>query len=197
MSVVKILRYGDEKLRTPSKEVHKVSSKVKKIIKNLIDTMYAENGVGLAAPQIGENIRAFIIDVGVNGEPANPIVFINPKIIEKTGAVNSFEGCLSFPDAFINTRRYANVKIKALDKNGKPFVMEANEGSLLAIAMQHENDHLDGILLVDHSRNRFETDQILAEKDLPPIDTNYLQEEAELEEEIKNSPQLEESNVQN
>ena len=148
------------------------------------DTMYAQNGVGLAAPQIGENLRIFVIDVSEPDEPYNPIVFINPKIIEKSGAVNSYEGCLSFPDAYTNVRRYKNVKVKALDINGKPFVMEAKDGCLLARAIQHEFDHLDGVLFVDHSRNRFETDKILQEKGLAPINTECLIDEAFMEDEI-------------
>ena len=121
MSVKKVLIYGDEILRTKSKEVNKISSKIKALIANMRDTMYAQNGVGLAAPQIGENLRIFVIDVSEPDEPYNPIVFINPKIIEKSGAVNSYEGCLSFPDAYTNVRRYKNVKVKALDINGKPY----------------------------------------------------------------------------
>lgn len=184
MSVKKVLIYGDEILRTKSKEVNKISSKVKALIANMRDTMYAQNGVGLAAPQIGENLRIFVIDVSEPDEPYNPIVFINPKIIEKSGAVNSYEGCLSFPDAYTNVRRYKNVKVKALDINGKPFVMEAKDGCLLARAIQHEFDHLDGVLFVDHSRNRFETDKILQEKGLAPINTECLIDEAFMEDEI-------------
>lgn len=184
MSVKKVLIYGDEILRTKSKEVNKISSKIKALIANMRDTMYAQNGVGLAAPQIGENLRIFVIDVSEPDEPYNPIVFINPKIIEKSGAVNSYEGCLSFPDAYTNVRRYKNVKVKALDINGKPFVMEAKDGCLLARAIQHEFDHLDGVLFVDHSRNRFETDKILQEKGLAPINTECLIDEAFMEDEI-------------
>ena len=83
MSVKKVLIYGDEILRIKSKEVKKISSKIKTLIANMRDTMYAQNGVGLAAPQIGENLRIFVIDVTEPDEPYNPIVFINPKIIEK------------------------------------------------------------------------------------------------------------------
>ena len=189
MSVKKIVKYGDAFLRQPTKEVHKVSRKVQDLIHDLLDTMYAANGVGLAAPQIGSNLRVFVIDVSMNDEPLNPIVFINPKIIKKSGAVVSHEGCLSFPEAYTDVRRYKDVMVKALDRHGKPFVLEAKDGSLLARAIQHEFDHLEGILFVDHSRNRFQTDKILMEHKLPPIDVDRLLEEPELEEILKNEPQ--------
>jgi len=184
MSIKKIVRYGEPTLRQPSKEVHKVSKKIQDLVKDLLDTMYSVNGVGLAAPQIGENLRVFVVDVSTANEQLNPLVFINPKIIKKSGAVNSFEGCLSFPEAYTNVRRYEYIMVKALDRHGKPFVMEAKDGTLLARAIQHENDHLDGILFVDHARNRFETDKILTEHNLNPIEEDHLLEEPQMEEEI-------------
>ena len=98
MTIKKVLKYGTPSLRQPSKEVHKVSKKIKDLVKDLLETMYAQNGVGLAAPQIGENYRIFVIDVSSGDEPLNPMVFINPKIIKKSGAFISSEGCLSFPE---------------------------------------------------------------------------------------------------
>lgn len=184
MSVKRIVKYGEKSLREPSKEVHKVSRKVKDLIKDLLDTMYAKNGVGLAAPQIGENYRVFVIDTSTGDEPLNPIIFINPKIIKKSGAFESTEGCLSFPEAYVKVRRYQNVMVKALDENGRSFVLEAKEGTLLAKAIQHETDHLDGILFVDHTRNRFEAEEELKKNNLPPLEIEKLIEEPELEEEI-------------
>ncbi len=194
MTVRKIVKYGAPSLREKSKEVHKISKKVQILVDDLYDTMYAINGVGLAAPQIGENLRVFVIDTGTDPKTMNPITFINPKIIKKEGAINSYEGCLSFPEAYTNVRRYKSVKIKALDIKGKPFILEITDGSLLARAIQHEFDHLDGILFIDHCRNRFETDKILSEKGLGGVDSNYLLEEKELEEEIQKNPQQEENN---
>ena len=115
-------------------------------------------------------------------------------MLKKEGAINSYEGCLSFPEAYTNVRRYKSVKIKALDIKGKPFILEVTDGSLLARAIQHEFDHLDGILFIDHCRNRFETDKVLAEKGLGGVDSDYLIEEKELEEEIQKNPQQEENN---
>jgi len=185
MAIKKILRYGTPSLRQPSKEVHKVSRKIQELIKDLLDTLYSQNGVGLAAPQIGENYRMFVIDTSTGDEPLNPIVFINPKIIKKSGAFISNEGCLSFPEVYANVRRYSDVMIKALDDNGRPFVLEAKNGSLLAKAIQHEFDHLDGILFIDHARNRFELDQTLAQHKLPPLEASKMLEEPELEAAIK------------
>ncbi len=184
MSVRKILHYGEPSLREPSKEVHKVSKKITELVQDLLDTMYAKNGVGLAAPQIGENVRVFVIDVSTNKEPLNPMVFINPKIIKKSGAIKSNEGCLSFPEAYTDVRRYKNVMVKALNEHGKSFVMEAKDGTLLARAIQHENDHLDGVLFIDHCMNRFEAESILKKHNLPDLDVDRLIDEEDLKKEL-------------
>ena len=184
MSIRKVLRYGEKSLREPSKEVHKVSQKIKVLVDDLLDTMYAQNGVGLAAPQVGEKYRIFVIDVSTNEEPLNPMVFINPKIIKKSGACISHEGCLSFPEAFTDVRRYANVMVKAMDRNGRSFILEAKDGSLLARAIQHEFDHLDGVLFIDHSINMFEADEVLKQHNLPPVQVEKLLEEPELAKQI-------------
>ena len=182
MAILKIVQYGNESLRQKSKEISKISKKIKILAENMIDTMYANNGVGLAAPQVGENIRMFVIDVSLDNEPYNPIVFINPKIIKKEGASHEKEGCLSFPNAFVDVRRYSYVKIKALDIHGKPFVIEAKDGSLLSRCIQHEFDHLEGILFIDHSRNIFEAIKVLEENNLPTVQKDKLLEEKETEE---------------
>ena len=194
MSILKIVEYGSPVLREKSKEVSKISKKVKTLITDMLDTMYQANGVGLAAPQVGELLRIFVIDVSDPQGPINPLVFINPKIIKKSGAINSYEGCLSFPKAYTNVRRYKNVMIKALDINGRPFVKEAKDGELLARAIQHEFDHLDGKLFIDHCRNIFDTTNVLQKYNLPPLEQGWLIEEDELEKEIeefeKNNPQV-------
>ncbi len=184
MSIRKILHYGEPSLREPSKEVHKVSKKITELVQDLLDTMYAKNGVGLAAPQIGENVRVFVIDASTNKEPLNPMVFINPKIIKKSGAIKSNEGCLSFPEAYTDVRRYKNVMVKALNEHGKSFVLEAKDGTLLARAIQHENDHLDGVLFIDHCMNRFETESILKKHNLPDLDVDKLVDEENLKKEL-------------
>lgn len=180
MAIRKVVKYGESCLRQPSKEVHKVSQKIKTLVQDMLDTMYSQNGVGLAAPQIGENVRVFVIDVSTGEEPLNPMVFINPKIIKKSGACISHEGCLSFPEAYTDVKRYENVMVKALDTNGRSFVIEAKDGSLLARAIQHEFDHLDGVLFIDHSINRFEAEEVLKKFNLPPLEVEKLLDEPEL-----------------
>lgn len=185
MAIKKILTYGEKSLREKSKEVHKVSRKIQDLVRDLLDTMYSQNGVGLAAPQIGENYRVFVIDTSSGDQALNPIVFINPKIIKKSGAVVSHEGCLSFPEAYTDVRRYSDVMIKAMDESGRSFVLEATGGDLLARAIQHEFDHLDGVLFIDHARNRFELEQELVKRHLPPLEISKMLEEKELEEQLK------------
>ncbi|MEI8388257.1 MAG: peptide deformylase [bacterium] len=185
MAVLKVITYGNNILRTPSKEVLKISAKIQKLVDDMFDTMYANNGVGLAAPQVGFNYKIFVIDDSGEEEIPRPKVFINPRIVKKDGAVNSYEGCLSFPEVYINVRRCENIVIKAKDIKGRPFTVEAKGGSLLARAIQHENDHLEGNLFIDHTRNRFETENILQEKGLPSIEAEKLLDEQELEEKIQ------------
>lgn len=185
MAKLKIIKYGDEILRQKSKEISKVSKKIKHLAQDMLETMYANNGVGLAAPQIGLNIRMFVIDVSSPDEPLCPMVFINPKIIKKSGAFKGSEGCLSFPEAYTDVRRYANVMVKALDINGRPFVVEAKNGELLARAIQHENDHLDGILFIDHAVNMFDAISALEAHNLPSVEQDKMLDEPELEAELE------------
>ena len=110
---------------------------------------------------------------------------INPKIIKKSGATISREGCLSFPEAFTDVRRYSDIMVKAMDRKGRSFVLEVKEGTLLARCIQHENDHLDGILFVDHAINRFEAEEELEKHNLPALQVENLLEEPELQKEIE------------
>ena len=184
MSIKKVLHYGTPSLREPSKEVHKVSRKITDLVQDLFDTMYAQNGVGLAAPQIGVNLRVFVIDASTKEEPLEPMVFINPKIIKKSGAIKSNDGCLSFPEAYTDVVRYKDIMVKATNEHGKPFVMEVKGGNLLARAIQHENDHLDGILFIDHCLNRFEAEEVLKKYNLPSIDPDKLIDEEEMKSQL-------------
>lgn len=186
MAVKKILKYGEPSLRETSKEVHKVSRKIADLVQDLFDTMYTYNGVGLAAPQIGVNLRVYVIDASTKDNPMKPMVFINPKIIKRSGAIIEDEGCLSFPEAYTPVRRYKNVTVKAQDINGRTFILEAKDGCLLARAIQHEYDHLEGILFIDHCVNRFEADEILKKHNLPPVDENKLLSEPDLEADLNN-----------
>ncbi len=184
MSILKIIEYKNPILREKSKEVSKVSKKIKNLIADMLETMYQAQGVGLAAPQVGYSLRIFVLDVSDPEGPIDPMVFVNPKIVKKSGAINSYEGCLSFPKAYTNVRRYKNVLVKALDINGRPFVKEALDGSLLSRCIQHEFDHLEGNLFIDHCRNRFDANNALAKYNLPSIEEERLIEEDFLEKEI-------------
>ena len=144
-----ILCYPDKRLREPGKDVEVFDAELHALIDDMAETMYAAPGVGLAATQIGVLKRLFIVDVATeDDEPSDLRVFINPEILETEGETTFNEGCLSFPGAREDVDRAAKVKVRALDRDGKPFELEA-EG-LLAIAIQHENDHLDGKLMIDH-----------------------------------------------
>lgn len=143
-----ILHYPDKRLRDPGKRVEKVTPEIQALIDDMAETMYAAPGVGLAATQIGEALQLFIVDVAEEGAPSDLRVFINPEILETTGDLTWQEGCLSFPGVQEDVDRAAKVKVRAQDKNGKEFTLEA-EG-LLAVAIQHEYDHLQGVLMIDH-----------------------------------------------
>ena len=143
-----ILHYPDPRLREKAKPVAAVTPEIKKLVDDMAETMYAAPGVGLAATQIGEPHRIFVIDTAGEDEPSQLRVFINPEILERHDAITWEEGCLSFPGVTEEIDRAAKVRVRALDENGKPFELEA-EG-LLAVAVQHELDHLDGVLMIDH-----------------------------------------------
>lgn len=142
MAVLSIRTIGDPVLRTEAKPVDEVTDKTKELIKNMQDTMYDASGVGLAAPQIGVLKRIIVVDVG-----EGPLTLINPEIVESSGSEIDEEGCLSIPNENGNVERAARVVVEALDRDGREVEIEA-EG-LLARALQHEIDHLAGILFVD------------------------------------------------
>lgn len=142
---IRIIREdGDEILRKRSREVEIVDDKIRQILEDMVDTMHQSNGVGLAGPQIGLLKRLVVIDLY---DDNGPIKLVNPKIIKQEGEQEVEEGCLSFPNQFAKIIRPAKVTIEALNENGKKIKIEG-EG-LLAQAISHELDHLDGILFVD------------------------------------------------
>lgn len=147
MAVRTILHYPDPRLREKARPVAEVTAEVRKLVEDMAETMYAAPGVGLAATQIGEPHRIFVIDIANEDEPSQLRVFINPEIVARNGDLVWEEGCLSFPGVTEDIDRSERVTVKALDANGKPFELEA-EG-LLAVAVQHELDHLDGVLMID------------------------------------------------
>ena len=143
-----ILHYPDPKLREKGKRIEAITPELLQLIDDMAETMYAAPGVGLAATQIGEALQLFIIDVADEGEPSDLRVFINPEILEREGELVWREGCLSFPGVQEDIERAAKVKVKAMGRDGKIFTLEAEE--LLAVAIQHEYDHLQGELMIDH-----------------------------------------------
>ena len=148
MAVRTILHYPDKRLRERGKKVEAITPEIQQLIDDMAETMYAAPGVGLAATQIGEALQLFVLDVASEDEPSNLQVFINPEILETEGETTWQEGCLSFPGVNEEIERAAKVRVKAQGRDGKWFELEA-EG-LLAIAIQHEYDHLQGLLMIDH-----------------------------------------------
>jgi peptide deformylase len=147
MALLEILKYPDPRLREVAKPVASVTAETRKLVEDMAETMYAASGCGLAATQVGVDQRIFVIDIAGEDEASDLKVFINPDIYETTGTQTWEEGCLSFPGASEEIRRADRVKVRALDQFGNAFELEAS--GLLAIAIQHENDHLDGVLLID------------------------------------------------
>lgn len=143
-----ILTYPDPELKKKSAPVTVINDKIRELVRDMAETMYDAPGVGLAAPQIGIHQRVIVIDVAGSDEPPALIAAINPVIIHAEGETFEEEGCLSVPKYAANVRRHAKVVVKGLNLEGEDTTWKA-EG-LLAVAFQHEIDHLDGILFIDH-----------------------------------------------
>ena len=146
MTVLTVLEFPDKRLRNQAKEVSVVDGTIVKLTDDMLETMYDYKGVGLAATQVDVHLRIILIDISEDKD--SPLCLINPIIIEEIGDEESEEGCLSVPGFFENVKRAEKIKIKALDKQGKPFELAA-EG-LLSVCIQHEMDHLEGKLFVDY-----------------------------------------------
>lgn len=144
MAIRTIRTIGDELLRKNSRKVDEVTDRIKILIKDMADTMYEAEGIGIAAPQVGILKRIFVVDIN---DETGLKVFINPEIIEASGKQEDVEGCLSVPERNALVERPEKIKVRAMNEKGEEFELEA-EG-LLARAICHENDHLDGILFVD------------------------------------------------
>ncbi|GHF90294.1 peptide deformylase [Thalassotalea marina] len=147
MAVLDVLTFPDERLRTKAEPVTEVNDDIRKIVDDMFETMYAENGVGLAATQVNIHKRIVVIDVSDNKEQS--YVLINPEIIRKSDNIMvNEEGCLSVPTCYAKVDRHTEVTVKALDRDGNSFELDGEE--LLAICIQHELDHLNGVLFVDY-----------------------------------------------
>ena len=156
MAVMEIRTIGDDVLRQVAEPVRKVNKDVKALIEDMFDTMYEANGVGLAAPQVGISKRIIVIDVGDN----SPIALVNPVLVKGWSEEDDSEGCLSVPGVYMPVKRYKKVLVKARNEKDKQIVIEAT--GLLARALQHEIDHLDGKIFVDLVEDKMTLDAELA-----------------------------------
>ena len=144
--ILNILKYPDKRLRTIAKPVVSVDETIKQQVKDMFETMYEAPGIGLAATQVNFHKRIIVIDI--SDQCNEPICLINPEIIEKSGEIQWEEGCLSVPDYYENVIRANDIKVQALNQHGETFELEASE--MLSVCIQHEIDHLNGILFIDH-----------------------------------------------
>ena len=158
MTVLAIRKYGDDVLRLPAEPVSEIDASLQTLIDDMIQTMYAAPGVGLAANQVGVAKRLMVIDLSVGKRAGECHVFINPEIVESEGEITEEEGCLLIPDFVEVVTRPERVKLRYLDRNGEQREMWGD--GLMARAMCHEIDHLNGTLFVDHLRG-FKKDRIL------------------------------------
>ena len=145
-----ILRFGADVLHQPAGTVSEVTPEIERLIEDMIQTMYAAPGIGLAAPQVGVPLRIFVVDVSVGRNAADLLTFVNPEFVEREGMQLEEEGCLSVPGFNATVARPARAVLKGLDRDGNERLVEGT--GLLARAFQHEMDHLDGTLFVDRLR---------------------------------------------
>lgn len=145
-----ILRFGDGDLRRPAATVDEITDEIQMLVDDMVETMYAAPGVGLAAPQVGVSLRIFVVDTSAGANRRDLRVFVNPELVERGGMQIEDEGCLSVPGFTASVVRPSKVSIQGLDRNGEPTSCEGS--GLLARALQHEMDHLDGRLFLDRLR---------------------------------------------
>ncbi len=146
MAILPILQYPDERLHKVARKIEKIDDTVRKLVRDMVETMYSAPGVGLAATQVDKHIQMIVLDVSDHHDDLK--VFINPELLVSQGEKVNEEGCLSVPGIYENVTRAEKVTVRALDANGKSFTIEA-EG-LLAVCIQHEMDHLQGHVFVEH-----------------------------------------------
>lgn len=146
MAKLTIKKYGDNVLRVKTAEIQEITDEIKQLASDMLETMYAAPGVGLAAPQIGKSLRMCVIDIDPNQN--SPLIMINPKIVEGENKILGEEGCLSFPGIYEEVKRFEKVIAEYMDLNGKKKTLKAKD--FLAKAIQHELDHLDAKLFIDY-----------------------------------------------
>ena len=150
MAILPIRIYPDPVLRAKCRKVEEFDARLRKLASDMVETMHAAPGVGLAAPQVGVDLRLAVVDVSVGEDPSLLKVLVNPEVVRREGQESDVEGCLSLPGITDKVDRPAAVTVRAQDLAGQPFELEATE--YLARAVCHEIDHLDGILFTDHLR---------------------------------------------
>lgn len=158
MSILAIRLYPDPVLRVRTREVAQFDAELDRLVSDMIETMHAAPGVGLAAPQVGAESRVAVVDVSVGKEPSELHVLVNPELLESSGSEIDVEGCLSLPGISDKVERPSRVRIRALNRRGEPFELSAED--FLARAICHEIDHLNGTLFVDYLRG-LKRDRIL------------------------------------
>lgn len=157
---LEIHHLGDRVLRQPAKRVAKVDAEVKQIIREMLQTMYSSDGIGLAAPQVAIHKQIIVVDINPNEAATPPLVLINPAITQSSRDVSvTQEGCLSIPGVYLDVKRPAAIEVTYKDENGRPQRLAATE--LLSCCIQHEIDHLNGVLFVDRVENGLLLDQEL------------------------------------
>jgi peptide deformylase len=148
MATLRIYTYPDEVLRHKADPVDEVDQDIARLMDDMVETMYVNNGIGLAAPQVGVSKRVIVVHVNIDEEEQHPlIVLANPEIVESDGVVEFEEGCLSLPGFTTMIKRAMNITVRGLGRDGNEVLMEASD--LVAIALQHEIDHLEGTLIID------------------------------------------------
>lgn len=150
MAIMPIRLIPDPVLRVECPPVTEFNDNLRVLVRDMVETMYAAPGVGLAAPQVGVEQQVFVVDVSVGKEEGALKTFVNPRIVEKEGKYMDFEGCLSIPDISEKVSRPRWIRVEALDEHGEPFSLETEEFEARAIC--HELDHLKGVLFIDHLR---------------------------------------------
>lgn len=146
MAILEIVKYPEPVLSEPTEPVERFDDELRGLAKDMVDTMYAAPGIGLAAPQVGRSERICVIDLSVGEEPDDLLVLVNPRVVEAVGEQREEEGCLSFPDVLLTVPRPERVVVEAQDLDGNSFRVEGDE--LLARCLHHEIDHLDGVLFL-------------------------------------------------
>jgi peptide deformylase len=157
MALMPILRYPDPRLHKVAAKVDRVDDKIRKLIKDMAETMYGAPGVGLAATQVDVHKRVIVVDISAARDDLH--VLINPEIVEASGEADCEEGCLSVPGVYEKVRRAQHIKVRALNAEGEPYTLEADD--LLAVCIQHEMDHLEGRVFVAYL-SRLKQSRILA-----------------------------------